>query len=114
MGKKQKNFQEVASATGYLQACPSRLHLLKCESVCFFSHVQLFATPRTVICQAPLSMGLSRQKYWSGLPCPPPGDLPDPGIQPKSLVSVSCISCIAGRLFTTEPPGKAVYYPRLT
>ena len=47
----------------------------------------LFATPRTVACQAPLSMGFSRQEYWSGLPCPPPGDLPDPGIEPMSLVS---------------------------
>ena len=71
-----------------------------------FSCVQLFVTLWTVACQAPLSMGLSRQEHWSRLPCPPPGDLPDPGIQPKSLVSVSCISCIAGGLFTAEPPGK--------
>ena len=41
----------------------------------------------TVACQAPLSMGFSRQEYWSGFPCPPPGDLPDPGIQPTSLLS---------------------------
>ena len=52
-----------------------------------FSHVRLFATPWTVACQAPLSMGFSRQEYWSGLPCPPPGDLPDPGIEPESLSS---------------------------
>ena len=45
-----------------------------------FSHVRLFTTLRTVAHQAPLSMGFSRQEYWSGLPCPPPGDLPDPGI----------------------------------
>ena len=45
--------------------------------------VQLFATPRTVACQAPLSMEFSRQEYWSGLPFPSPGDLPDPGIKPK-------------------------------
>ena len=49
-----------------------------------FSCVQLFATPWTVACQAPLSMGFSRQEYWSGLPCPPPGDLPDTGIEPAS------------------------------
>ena len=49
------------------------------------SHVQLFATPWTVVCQAPLSMGFSRQEYWSGLPYPPPGDLPNPGIEPTSL-----------------------------
>ena len=47
-----------------------------------FSHIQLFATLCTVTHQAPLFMGFSRQKYWSGLPCPPPGDLPDPGIKP--------------------------------
>ena len=41
-------------------------------------------TPRTVAHQPPLSMGFSRQKYWSGLPCPPPGDLPNPGIKPRS------------------------------
>ena len=51
------------------------------------SCVQLFATPWTVASQAPLFMGLSRQEYWSGLPCPPPGDLPDPRIKPTSLVS---------------------------
>ena len=51
------------------------------------SHVQLFVTPRTVARQAPLSMGFSRQEYWSGLPCPPPGDLPHPGIEPKSALS---------------------------
>ena len=41
-------------------------------------------TPWTVACQAPLSVGFSRKEYWSGLPCPPPGDLPNPGIEPKS------------------------------
>ena len=41
----------------------------------------------TAACQAPLSMGFSRQEPWSGLPCPPPGDLPDPGIEPESLIS---------------------------
>ena len=47
------------------------------------SHVQLFATLWTIACQAPLSMGLSRKEYWNGLPCPPTGDLPDPGIKPN-------------------------------
>ena len=45
-----------------------------------FSRVQLFVTPWTVTGQAPLSMGFSGQEYWSGLPCPPPGGLPDPGL----------------------------------
>ena len=56
------------------------------------------ATPWTVACQAPLSMGFSRQEYWNGLPCPPPGDLPDPGIEPASHVSLA----LAGRFFTTS------------
>ena len=47
------------------------------------SHVQLFVTPWTLVRQAPLSMGFSRQEYWIGLPCPPPGDLPNPGIKPR-------------------------------
>jgi len=45
--------------------------------------VPLFVTPWTVASQAPLSKGFSRQEYWSGLPFPPPGDLPDPGIEPR-------------------------------
>ena len=53
------------------------------------SHVQLFATPWTVACQAPLSMGFSRQEYWSKLPCPPPGDLLHPETEPES--DVSCL-----------------------
>ena len=63
-----------------------------------FSRVQLFATPWTVARQAPLSIGFSRQEYWSGLPCPPPGDLPNPGIEPKSLMSPA----FTGRFFTTS------------
>ena len=58
-----------------------------------FSRVQLFATLWTVTCQAPLSMGLSRLEYWTGLLCPPPGDLPHPGIEPTSLMSPA----LAGR-----------------
>ena len=54
------------------------------------SHVPLFVTPWTVAWQAPLSMGFSRQKHWSGLPFLPPGDLPDPGIEP-TLLSIESI-----------------------
>ena len=50
------------------------------------SPVQLFVTPWTVACQAPLTMGFARQEYWSGLPCPPAGDLLDPGTEPVSLM----------------------------
>ena len=64
-----------------------------------FSCVQLFATPWIVAHQAPLSMGLFRQEYWSGLPFPPPGDLPDPGIK------AGFPSLQAGSL-PSEPPGK--------
>ena len=55
--------------------------------MCVLSQVQLFATPWTVACQAPPSMEFSRPEYWSGLPCPPPGDLPDPGIKLMSPAS---------------------------
>ena len=60
-----------------------------------FSHLQLFVMLWTVAHQAPLSMGFPRQEYWSGLPCPPLGDLPDPGIEPASLASPA----LAGRFF---------------
>ena len=61
-----------------------------------FSRVRLYAT-----CQAPLSMGFSGQEYWSELPCPPPGDLLDPGIEPAS-------PALAGGFFSTEPPGPPI------
>ena len=60
--------------------CPN-IYMLCCV---LLSHVQLFVTPWTVANQAPLSMGFPRQEYWSGLPFPPPGDLPDPGTEPVS------------------------------
>ena len=50
-----------------------------------FSRVRLCATPWAAACKTPLSMGFSKKEYWSGLPCLPPGHLPDPGIQPASL-----------------------------
>ena len=68
-----------------------------------FSHVQLSATAWTVACQAPLSMGFSRQEYWSGLPGPPPGDLPDPGIEPSFLMSPA----LAGGFFTISASWEA-------
>ena len=97
--------------------CLASLHIWGPLSI-VLSHVQLFATPWTVAHQAPLSMEFSRQEYWSrlpsptpgdvphlgtelmsALPFPTPGDLPDPGIKPGS-------PALAGRFFTTEPPGK--------
>ena len=71
-----------------------------CVCVCVCSIVPDSATPWTVALQAPLSVGFSRQVYWSGLPFPTSGHLPDPGIEPSSLVS----PVMAGGFFTTEPP----------
>ena len=69
-----------------------------------FSCVWLFAILWTVAHQAPLSMGFFRQEYWSGLPCPPPGDLPDPGIEPESPVAPT----LQVDFFTAEPRGKPI------
>ena len=69
---------------------------------CFIC-VQLFLTLWTIAHQAPLSMRFSRQEYWSGLPCPSPGDLPDPGIKPTSLTSPA----LAGRYFTPSATWEA-------
>ena len=63
------------------------------------SRVRLFATPWNVAPQALLSMGFSRQEYWSGVPFPSPGDLPDPGIEPRS-------PALEADALTSEPPGK--------
>ena len=63
-----------------------------------FSRIQLFVTLWTVASQSPLSMGFSGQEYWRGFPCPPPGDLPDLGIEPASLMSPA----LAGKLFTAS------------
>ena len=65
-----------------------------CPTVC---------NPMNCNCQAPLSMGFSRQEFWSGLPFPTPGDLPDPGIEPTSPM-------LAGAFFTTEPPRKPISF----
>ena len=70
-----------------------------------FSHAQLFAIPWTEAHQAPLSMGFSRQEYWSGLPCPPSRDLPDPGTEPTLL---SLLHWQAGSL-PLMPPGKPLW-----
>ena len=66
-----------------------------CAMLSHFSRVQLFATPWTVACQVPLSIRFSRQEYWTGLPFPPPGDLPNPGIEPTSVTS----TCIDRKIF---------------
>ena len=79
-----------------------------------FNRVRLFATLWSVARQASLSMGFSTQEYWSGLPRSPPGNLPNPGIEPSSLMSPA----LAGRFFTTstiwEAPGNRFKYSQLT
>ena len=70
--------------------------------MCVLSRVQLLVTSWTVAHQAPLSMEFSRQEYWSGLPFPSSGDLPDPGVDPGSPESPALI----GGFFATGPPGK--------
>ena len=62
-------------------------------------------TPLTAAHQAPLSAGFPRQEYWSGVPFPPPGNLPDPGIEPRSP-TLQAVSSTACRFFLTKPPGK--------
>ena len=66
------------------------------------SHIRLFATPWTVAYYAPLSMGFSRQEYWSELPFPSPRDLPHPGIEPRS-------PALQKDALTSEPPGKPFF-----
>ena len=78
----------------YLSECFYHKKVL-CEC-CHFSRVQVFVTPWTIARQAPVSMEFSRQEYWSGLPCPAPGDLPNPGTKPTSLTSPA----LAGGFFT--------------
>ena len=80
----------------YSQYHVARVHSLLLSLVC------LFETPQTVVYQAPLSKGFFRQEYWSGLPCPPPGDPPDPGTEPFSPASPA----LTGGVPTTAPPGK--------
>ena len=98
--KKASKFQGMAGGAFYI-----------CTSIsdCMLNHfscVQLFVTLWTGAHQTPLSMGLSRQAYCSGLPCPHPRDLPNPGVKPKSLTSPA----LAGRFLTTSATWEAHTY----
>ena len=100
------NREESGSETGLLGANtrpPDLYTLLPNCMLSHFSHVQLFATPWTVARQVPLSLGFSRQEHWSGLPCPPPGGLPNPWVEHTSLTSPA----LAGSLFTTNATWEA-------
>ena len=76
------------------------------DSLCVLSHFRLLTTPWTIACQVLLSVEFAWQEYWSGLPFPPPGPFPDPGIEPVSLVPPA----LAGGLFTTAPLGRPMGY----
>ena len=80
------------------------VHMVVCVLSCF-SRALLFLTLQTVAHQAPLSMGFSRREYWSGLPCSPPGDLPNPGIEPTFPASLA----LQADSLSIEPPGKPVH-----
>ena len=98
----------VANRLGCSAACGIFLdqgsNLVSLHWLSHFSCVQLCATLWTAACQTSLSMGFSRQEYWSGLPCPPPGDLLGLGIKPVSFAS----TCLAGGFLTTGPQRKSV------
>ena len=96
IGEPEKHPQEYQDLWGNLY----HTSLTFLYPVCVLSHFSclwlFFVTLWTVALQAPLSLGCSRQEYWSGLPCFPPGDLPDPEIDPASLMAPA----LAGRIFT--------------
>ena len=81
------------------------MHFTVCAVLCSLAPAMSDCDPRTVARQAPLPMGISRQEHWSGLLCPLPGDLPDPGIEPTSPVSPA----LQADSLPTEPPGSALH-----
>ena len=99
--KKKLRWKENLNLNMICFCPPNMLESIICQSMyCVLSHfscVWFFVTPWTLTCQAPLFMGFSKQEYWNGLLCPPPGDLPNPGMEPASLMSLA----LAGRFFTT-------------
>ena len=102
-----RSIQYHLSKTDVVSALSYRLSRLYASMLSCFSRVQLCETLWTVACQAPLSVGFYRQEYWSGLPFPPPGDLPNPGVEPMSLMSPA----LAGRFLTTlAPPANILEY----
>ena len=98
---KPASLMPPALAGEFFTTAPPGKSSSSCPGVCVLSHFSPAlpcTTLWTVARQAPLSMGFSRQEYWSGLPCPPPGNLPDPGIEPTSLTSPA----LRGEFFTTR------------
>ena len=106
----QAQFQNTrTSPEEYFSCLLKNMHACNVCVLSCFSRVQLLATLWIVARQAPLSMGFSRQEHWSGLPCPPPGDLPDPGIKPESLMSPT----LAGGFSTTSATWEAPFEEHL-
>ena len=89
LGKKKSHHQ--------YSSLPPHTHILCTHAKSLQSKLTLCDPTDCIPCQAPLSMGFSRQEYWSGLPCPPPGDLPDPGIEPMPLAWQADSAPLVGR-----------------
>ena len=103
LSKRPPKYYQHINQTTLFRIAPLHLNYLLQTEGCVLSLIRFFATPWTVPCQAPLSMGFSRQEYWSGWPFPPPGDLPNPGIEHTSLA----FPALAGRFFTTSTTWEA-------
>ena len=100
-GRGQRILVRLSNLSSHSIVAATYIHVLSC-----LSRVWLFATPWTVVCQASQFMGFSRQECWSGLPCPPPGSLPSPGIKPTTLMSPA----LAGSSLPLAPPGKPLHF----
>ena len=106
----RENSSQFSDVSSLKDTNPIALVLHRYDFVCAVCWVALVVSDSVppyglIACQAPLSMGFSRQEHWSGLPCPPPGDLPDPGIEPASFTSPA----LAGRYTTTSATWEAPY-----
>ena len=102
-----KIFNKMVSKTKYFTSSLTSSLKIKVKSL---SHVRLFVTPWTVTHQAPPSMGFSRREYWSGLPFPTPGDLPNPGIESGSP-SLQFDPCRLNKLFRSQ---QSIHYQDLS
>ena len=112
LSDKQRNLLSTSSYVSCWKVKPLHCYMIltalqhcACMLSCF-SRVQFCVTLWTAACQALQSMGFSRQEYWSGLPRPPPGDLPDPGIEPVSVTSLA----LADEFFTTSATWEALQH----